>query len=350
MTEVLQCILLDNHRLELYWNNEISGAENVDNYKVTNGNKAFHLHVWKEPEEWDKGCLYEKERKRTTLYLEECIYPYHLCDLTITFSEEIKDLFDHPVKRNLECRKEYKPFYEKYTISQNGIVIKSSRNVSDEAHAIASKAADHMLEKIPDVAAVMRRFHAEIAIYGLDEYVYDIPEHRYGYNVLHRPVEGFGGVSDLPVTSVSECNLLRCTEGKHATRYINEFIMAHEFGHAVHLIGINYCRDQKLAEKLLTCYKNACDAGRWPKTYAIGNYEEYFATLTSMWFGVMAESADGTWDGVRGPVNTRKEMQIYDPEAYDFFAEIYPEEGFGGKWEHTPNLFNIDGTRRNQNE
>ena len=130
MTEVLRCILLDNHRIELYWNNEVSGAENVDNYKVANGNKAFHLHVWKEPEEWDKGCLYEKERKRSTLYLEECIYPYHLRDLTITFSEEIKDLYDHPVKKNLECRKEYKPFYEKYTVSQKGIVIKSSRNVS----------------------------------------------------------------------------------------------------------------------------------------------------------------------------------------------------------------------------
>ena len=153
-------------------------------------------------------------------------------------------------------------------------------------------------------------------------------------------------MADLPVTSISERNLLRITEGPHATRYLNEFIMAHEFGHAVHLIGLNYLPDRTKANELLSAYENARRLGRWPNTYLIGNYEEYFATLTTVWFNVMAESADGTWDGVRGPVNKRDELKEYDPEAYAFFESIYPREGFAGRWSETPRLFYPDGSRR----
>ena len=346
MARVTQCILLDNHRIELYWDGDVTGSDDAGNGSVSVAGKAKHLHVWRDPEEWDKGCVYEDGKRRTTLYVEEFLYPYEAEKIHISFSDGVKARDGGEVERSVDCAAQYRPFYRKYTASKCGIVIKSSGAVSDEAHRVAAETADLMLGKMPEVAAVMRRFHAEVAIYALNEDVYDIPEHRFGYRILHRPVEGFGGVSDLPVTSIAERNLLRVLDGPHATRYRNEFIMAHEFGHAVHLIGINYLADQTKAKELLRAYENACRLGRWPKTYAIGNYEEYFATLTTIWFDVMAESNDGTWDGVRGPINKRDELKEFDPEAYEFFRSIYPEEHFGGKWAETPRFFHPDGSKR----
>ncbi len=85
------------------------------------------------------------------------------------------------------------------------------------------------------------------------------------------------------------------------------------------------------------------NAGKWPNTYAISNYEEYFATLTTIWFNVMEEGKDGQWDGIRGPVNTREELMRYDREAYEFFKEFYPDKGFPIPWNETKNLYDIDG-------
>lgn len=350
MTSVKECILLDNHRLELYWDGDVHGSDIAENVSIAIRGKQKRLHTWDEPEEWDKGCLYEAEKRKTTLYITECIYPSDVDAITVSFSDGVTGQDGRPVKKDMACAPVYSPYYEKYTTSLCGIVIKSKAGIADETHKYAAAAADHMLSRIPDVADVMRRFHAEVAIYGLDEDAYAIPEHRIGYKVLRRHVEGFGGITDLPVTSISQSNLLRILEGPHMTRYPNEFIFAHEFGHAIHLIGISYLNDQRRAKKFLQIYENACRLGRWPKTYAINNYEEYFATLTTIWFNVMAESADGSWDGVRGPVNKRKELKEYDPEAYEFFASIYPEEDFSGAWAKTPNFFDPDGTRREKGE
>ena len=44
-------------------------------------------------------------------------------------------------------------------------------------------------------------------------------------------------------------------------------------------------------------------------SYAISNSDEYFATLSAIWFNVMNECAkDDGWDGTRGPINTRRRL------------------------------------------
>ncbi len=40
----------------------------------------------------------------------------------------------------------------------------------------------------------------------------------------------------------------------------------------------------------------------------------------------MQEGVDGRWDGIRGPVNTREELKVYDPEGYELMKHIYPEK------------------------
>lgn len=58
----------------------------------------------------------------------------------------------------------------------------------------------------------MAEFGAELAIYPLGEDAYDIPEHRVGCLYMHRHVEGYGGVIENPVSSISEANVLRILE------------------------------------------------------------------------------------------------------------------------------------------
>ena len=143
---------------------------------------------------------------------------------------------------------------------------------------------DMMLEKIPEVAEELVRRGAEVSVFGLLENAYDVPEHRMGYLLATRHVAGYGGEMTNPASSISEANVIRLRTGRYATSYPNEMILVHEFGHAIHLVGMNGLKDQTLADMIRKAYQHASDNGLWPDTYAISNYEEYFATLSTVWF------------------------------------------------------------------
>ena len=154
---------------------------------------------------------------------------------------------------------------------------------------------------------------------------------------------GYGGEMTNPASSISEANVIRLRTGRYATSYPNEMILVHEFGHAIHLVGMNGLKDQTLADMIRKVYQHASDNGLWPDTYAISNYEEYFATLSTVWFNVMQEGVDGRLDGIRGPVNTREELKVYDPEGYELMKHIYPEKTLPEPWHYNVNIYDIDG-------
>ena len=58
--------------------------------------------------------------------------------------------------------------------------------------------------------------------------------------------------------------------------------------------------------------------------------------MTSMWFNVMAESADDTWDSVRDPHKTRNELHEYDPTSYNLLSDIYPQTTLPDPWNTNP--------------
>ena len=346
MAKVVKAQLIDMHRIELYCNEQVIGTEKTANFGVNINGKSCNLHEWNDTEEWDKGNVYEEIYKRTTIYVEEEMDIYHPEKIVVSISDAVKDILGNAVETKYVDHLSYNPFYNKFGMTKTGIRIKSSNLVSDEAYETLSKMVDVMLIKIPEIIKVLNKYHAEIAIYAPSENAYDIPEHRIGSMILKRPVEGFGGIVEDPVTSVSEVNLLRIREGEHVTNYPNEMILAHEFAHAIHLIGINYLEDQTLANEIREAYKDAKTSGKWQNTYAISNYEEYFATMTTIWFNVMAESADGSWNGTRGPINKRDEMEKYDPKIYDIMKKIYTEDFFPAPWNETPRYFDMNGNKR----
>lgn len=134
-------------------------------------------------------------------------------------------------------------------------------------------------------------------------------------------------------------------EGPHQTRYKQELILAHEFAHAIHLIGIKNLADQTLYCRSIEVYEAAKAAGKWPGSYAISNFEEYFATLTTIWFNVMEEEKGGAWDGVRGPVNTREELKRYDTGGIRIFLTALYDEATSYPWNTVRNEYDIDGTK-----
>lgn len=333
---------IDFHRLEIMWRHDVDGAGDPRSYLVELDGSALPIYLNEDKEAWDAWCVYEQAKRRTTLYLQQPVQLGDLGKVTLSVVGPIQDkqrnqpvkLENYPVN-SLQC------FYTRFTRTSSGVLIKSSDGVDFVVHQRACTMVDLMLLKRPEIARKLIDHGAALAIYGLQENAYDIPEHRGGADFLHYEVEGFGGTTDIPVTSVSEKNVMRYIEGPYQTKYKNESILAHEFGHAIHLIGINNLEDQTLASELVSAYEHATANQLWPTTYAISNYEEYFATLTAIWFNVMAESKDGSWDGVRGPVNTRDELQEYDPVGYAFFASIYPECSFPEPWSNTPNRYPI---------
>lgn len=335
-------VMIDSHRLEIYWDQDIVHDNLATNYQITQ--LATPVEIDTDCSEadgnWATRPVYEPGKKRVTLYLLNPIHQSELNQLCLQVNGQVTNEYGSAADCTIHYQiNHWQTFYTRFTQSHSGIIVKSSNQVTRETHRKAVQIIDTQLAKIPAVAQKMIEHGADLAIYGHGEDVYDIPEHRGGASILGRPVEGFGGCADDPTTSISEANVLRITEGPTQTRYLNECIMVHEFGHAIHLVGIKNLKDQSIANELLACYEHAKAHGLWPNTYIISNYEEYFATLSTIWFNVMAESVSGTWDGVRGPINTREELKLYDPQAYAFLAKIYNPVALPAPWDRTPVFF-----------
>jgi hypothetical protein len=343
--EIKRARLIDLRRLELHWNQEIQYGRCNDNYCVTINGEPLKL-VSPNKADWAVGTVYQKDEKLTTLTFEKDIDLEHLKDMRVTVGGEICGIRGERPDKEREYSVEYDPFYKVFSKSRDGIIIKSSEGVDIHVQGRAIEIIDIMLSKLPEVAEVLRRYQAEVAIYGIHETAYSIPEHRGGYHSMPRHVEGFGGTVDGPVSSISEVNVMRFVQGERATTYKNEMILVHEFAHALHLIGLDYLEDKTLGNRVKQLHHDAKEAGKWPNTYAISNHEEYFATLSTIWFNVMEEGKEGAWDGTRGPVNTREELYVYDREAYELMKQLYPETKLPAPWDSTPDRYDITGNKR----
>lgn len=338
--------MIDKRHLEIYWDQPVLNSQYSENIGVYHHERRIATYERSDDEEWDRGTVYEENKCKTTYFLNEDICIEEIQNYKIEVLKNIRSKENVPSTPHVFYPIEYCPYYTKFTTCNCGVVIKSSSTVSDEAHTMAKTILDFMLLKLPEASAILKGSGAELAIYAKGQDAYEIPEHRAGCLFLHRPVEGFGGTMEIPVTSISEVNVLHVLEGEYITRYTHECILVHEFAHAVHLIGINYMKDTSIADEFRELYAQAKQEGLWPNTYAISNYEEYFATLSTVWFNVMEEGVDGTWDGTRGPVNTRAELLEYDPRAYAFFKKIYSEEYLPSPWDTYVDFYDIHGNVR----
>ncbi|MBQ6395774.1 MAG: hypothetical protein IJH87_05465 [Atopobiaceae bacterium] len=331
--EVVRAILIDERRIELYWNAQVMRAGEDASFEVMLDGERLPLVHWTCDMPWSYGTVYLRETMKSCISLVDPVDTARAGDIRVRIVGEVRDLLDQEVDHERVYTLSYEPYYTQFLTSRDGIIVKGSAEVQPLALEIAREIVDIMLEKIPQIGSFLKELGSSVVVYALGLSSYDVPEHRMGYLLSQRVVDGLGGSFEDPVASVGECNLIRLLAGRYMTRYPNELVFVHEFAHSIHQAGIDYLPDQTLAKRLREVFANAQEKDLWPGTYGMIDVSEYFATITSIWFNAQAEGINGEWDGIRGPVNTRDEMREYDPLAWRVMADIYPAKYQPAPWD-----------------
>jgi Xaa-Pro aminopeptidase len=212
-----------------------------------------------------------------------------------------------------------KDFFSKI-LDFHGIPIKAHQVVVDEAlyaaHDRLSLLFAHLLTNQPMVISNLVAAGAELHIIGRDQVTTDLPEWRHDkgvprpeYNGLTRDqrTRGMGG----RLTSCGEENLLKLEKD----RYRGRDICLHEFSHSIRNNGI----PREVRAKFDEQYRRSLDQGRWQKSYAGSNPDEFFAELTMWYFGT---HGDLHMTGPK-PEDGREGLKKYDPEAFALMDEFY---------------------------
>ncbi len=202
------------------------------------------------------------------------------------------------------------PFYKKY-VSAEGLPITSSEKVADAALLKAQELINKMLADRPDIRKALIEAGVRFVVIGANEQTTDIPEYAQmkPKEFWNQRARGFGG----RVVSCGEENLL-CYP---IDRYDDENILVHEFAHCVHLIGL-WQVDPDFDKRLKQLYGRASAKGLWKGTYAGSNPSEYWAEAVQSYFNCNRQNNYN-----HNHVNTRDELQAYDPELAALVAETF---------------------------
>ena len=207
-------------------------------------------------------------------------------------------------------------FYRKY-LDANGYPIVSSEIVSDYALKEAAYLIDMMLAQRPDLRKAMVDSGSRMIVMAHDEFTTDIPEHSHmrPKDFWDARARGLGGSRNDPVCSCGEENLL----GFEGDPYSTENILIHEFAHNIHLRGMVNL-DPSFDDRLKQAYERAMAQGLWQAKYASTNPAEYFAEGVQSWFNNNRQP-----DHDHNHVDTRKELQEYDPGLAAICEEVFGE-------------------------
>ncbi|MBV8878589.1 MAG: hypothetical protein JO332_01370 [Planctomycetaceae bacterium] len=210
------------------------------------------------------------------------------------------------------------PFYQKH-IDFRGLAIVSSGKVPDAALVKARAIIREMVSKRPDVIAELVKQKVRVAIMAKTELTTDIPEHATltPKDYWDKRARGLGASVERPVASGAEENLL----GYPDDRYKGENIFLHEFSHTIHTMGLPGL-DPGFDAAVQAAYEAAKKKGLWERTYAIENHREYFAEGVQSWFDANLESIPP--NGIHNHVNTRKELEAYDPGLAALIRKVFP--------------------------
>jgi hypothetical protein len=212
------------------------------------------------------------------------------------------------------------PFYEKH-VDALGLSILASAKPSDESLLLACKLVNNMLSKRDDVRQELIRRKARFAIIGKDEGTAEIPE--YGYrdgpqadiDYINARARGLGG----QVASCGEENIL-CLDGD---RYPRESICVHEFSHTISTYGV-YGTDDGFEDTLQSSFDDAVASGILDDTYRGSNLQEYWAEGVQDWYDTNDWSSPP--NGIHNDVNTRVELETFDPTLYALIAGVFPDD------------------------
>lgn len=215
-------------------------------------------------------------------------------------------------------------FYKKYT-DADGIPVISSENVADQALLNAKAIVKEMMKTIPAVKAKMLENHIRVGVIGRNERPTQMPEYSDLYTAFpgtdwDNRARAYGATLARPLTTNCEENLLCLST---IDRYKGEELLSHEFSHAIHELGLRFT-NPSFDSQLQAAYNNAVANNLWANTYARSDVREYWAEGVQCWFNCNLEAIPA--NGVHNQVNTRAELQNYDPMLFNLVKTCFAPE------------------------
>ncbi|XP_066277553.1 uncharacterized protein [Branchiostoma lanceolatum] len=207
-------------------------------------------------------------------------------------------------------------FYQKY-LHAYGIPVLGSSILPDAALRRACYDVLFMLADRKDIRDSYYDYYGRAGIMAETEVTLDIPEHSGLDPDFNTRARGLGATVSKPVSTGAEENVL-CY---NTDPYKVEDIFIHEFAHGVDILGARKAVSDFIT-RLQAAYDSALANGLWANTYADDTRDEYWAEGVQSYFNVNHESDPP--DGIHNHVNTRVELQAYDPDLYAMVEEIYP--------------------------
>jgi len=168
----------------------------------------------------------------------------------------------------------------------------------------------------PDILEVMLEEDIGLVVMAESETSADFPEFA-AWGVPDSRARGLGGV---PRGLCAEENVM-CN--RSVDRWRGESICVHEFAHTMHL-GVYNKMESDFNSRVQAAFRAATSAGKYSNTYAASNATEYFGEGVQNWYNTNIESIPA--NGVHNEINTRAEMEEYDPGLYEILAEVLPDE------------------------
>jgi hypothetical protein len=210
------------------------------------------------------------------------------------------------------------PFYKKH-IELRGLPIVSSEKVPAAALVRARAIVRRMTSKRPELLAELVKRKVRVAILAKTELTTDLPEHATltPKDYWDKRARGLGATPSRPAVSGAEENLL----GYPEDRYRGESIFLHEFAHTIHTMAME-ALEPGFDAALRELYEAAKKKGLWARTYALEDHKEYFAEGVQSWFDTNRQ-ADPP-DGIHNHVDTRPELEAYDPDLAAFIRKVFP--------------------------
>ena len=219
-----------------------------------------------------------------------------------------------PVSDELRAEFGLAPFYQK-SVMLGSFPVVGSAQVSDAALLEAGWIVEKMLGDRTDILDAMADQNVRLVVMAWNEFTTDVPEHAHLEPAVYwdRRARGLGSTAEAPAVSCAEENLLAYP----GDPYEQENILIHEFAHAMHEMGLNRV-DPTFELRLREAWEEAKDQGLWRGTYAITNPAEYWAEAVQSWFDDNREN-----DALHNRVNTRVELQEYDPALAALCSEVF---------------------------
>lgn len=205
-------------------------------------------------------------------------------------------------------------FYRKH-VSAHGLPVLSSDKASDYALREAAYLIDRMLKGREDIRQAMIRNRVRFVVMAPTEMTTAVPEHSdlTPAKYWDRRARGLGATPARPAVSCGEENLL-CYPGDP---YTGENILVHEFGHAIHEMGLRAV-EPDFDRRLKAAYDRAMAAGLWRGTYAATNPAEYWGEGVQSWFDCN-QAVNAYHNGVR----TREQLEAYDSGLAALLASVF---------------------------